>query len=107
MTAKWICLLILLCSTTAMAADTPAEAEQRRRALALKGQMESVKPQELQAQPVQGTDALTALFLWQSMMQNRAPVSTLRTPAPVMPSAGQALNCSTYQMGAALQTMCY
>lgn len=69
--------------------------------------MESVKPQELQAQPVQGTDALTALFLWQSMMQNRAPISTLRTPAPVMPSAGQALNCSTYQMGAALQTMCY
>lgn len=107
MTAKWICLLILLCSTTAMAADTPAEAEQRRRALALQGQMESVKPQELRAQPVQGTDALTALFLWQSMMQNRAPISTLRTPAPVMPSAGQALNCSTYQMGAALQTMCY
>lgn len=107
MTAKWICLLMLLCSTTALAADTPAEAEQRRRALALQGQMESVKPQELRAQPVQGTDALTALFLWQSMMQNRAPVSTLRTPAPVMPSAGQALNCSTYQMGAALQTMCY
>lgn len=107
MTAKWICLLMLLCSTTALAADTPAEAEQRRRALALKGQMESVKPQELQAQPVQGTDALTALFLWQSMMQNRAPVSTLRTPAPVIPSAGPALNCSTYQMGAVLQTMCY
>ena len=107
MTAKWICLLMLLCSTTALAADTPAEAEQRRRALALKGQMESVKPQELQAQPVQGTDALTALFLWQSMMQNRAPISTPMTPAPVMPLVGPSLNCSSYQMGTSLQTTCY
>jgi hypothetical protein len=69
--------------------------------------MESARPQAPPAAPEHGTDHLAALFLWQSMMQNRAPVSTLRTPAPVIPSAGPALNCSTYQMGAVLQTMCY
>ena len=69
--------------------------------------MESARPQAPPAAPAQGTDALTALFLWQSMMQNRAPISTPRTPAPIVPSVGPSLNCSSYQAGSVLQTTCY